>query len=58
MVEIEVSGFEYTHYLYSFCRLSMEWYACGLDELLYQSLQRDGIYLKVAGCDEFLQTVE
>ena len=45
MVEIEVSGFEYTHNLYSFCRLAMEWYACGLDELLYQSFQSDGIYL-------------
>ena len=45
MIEIEVSGFEYTHYLYSFCRLAMEWYACGLDELLYQSFQSDGIYL-------------
>ena len=58
MVEIEVSGFEHTHHLYSFCRFTMEWNRGGLDKLLNQSLQGDDIYLQVSSHDEVLQAVE
>ena len=45
MVEVEVSGFEYTHHLYSFCRFTVERNRGGLDELLNQSFQCDDIHL-------------
>ena len=58
MVEVEVTRFEDTHHLESLCGFTMEGNRGGADELTYQALEGDDIYLEDATVHQTAQTVQ
>ena len=58
MVEVEVSCFEHSHYLYSDGWFAMERYACRGYQLLYKFLKSDVVYRKVAGLHKCRKAVD